>query len=154
MNVHQGNRAAGKADDTRPGFVAHQGRVLVAEDDAAMRELLAATLHADGREVVKVASGWELLQISMERALSGRPEDAFGVIVTDHRMPNGDGLDMVEQLRLAGCFTPVLLITAFADDDLRRRADGLDTMVISKPFPLRAFRSAVSVLLSLQARGD
>jgi two-component system OmpR family response regulator len=140
-----------KADDARPGFIAHEGKVLVAEDDAAMRELLAETLRADGRMVVRVTSGRELLQMATE-APSQRPEDAFDVIVADHRMPDGDGLDMIEELRRAGCFIPALLVTAFADDDLRTRADGLDTMVMSKPFRLRTFRTAVGVLFSLSAR--
>jgi len=135
-------------DTTIPGLT-REGRVLVAEDDPAMRELVVDILVADGREVIEVGSGEELLRVVGERSLAAWPDDAFGVIVTDHRMPNGNGLDVVERLRGAGCTTPILLITAFGDERLRARADELDTMVMSKPFPLRAFRSAVSVLFSL-----
>jgi len=125
-------------------------RVLVAEDDADTRELIAELLEADGREVVEVVSGEEMLQVLTERTMAAWPQEAFDVIVADHRMPKGDGLDMVERLRRAGCATPVLLITAFADESLRGRADDLETMVMCKPFPLPAFRTAVSVLLSLR----
>ena len=126
-----------------------EGRILLAEDDPAMREMLVEILRADGRDVVEVTSGEEMLQVLRERSVAEWPEEAFSTIVTDHRMPNGDGLDVVELLRRTGCSTPILLITAFADEPLRVRADQLDAMVMSKPFPLRAFRAAVSVLLSL-----
>lgn len=144
MTAHNDN----EEETTLPGFT-YEGRVLVAEDDVAMRELVVDVLRADRRQVVEVGSGEELLRVVREQSASEWPEDAFGVIVTDHRMPNGNGLDVVEQLRRAGCYTPILLITAFADEHLRSRAEELDTMVMSKPFPLKAFRTAVGVLFSL-----
>jgi CheY-like chemotaxis protein len=126
--------------------------VLLAENDQEMRELLADLLHADGHDVVEVSSGEEILRVlSEEEARLPKREDACDVIITDHLMPHGDGLDAVEQLRRAGCSTPVLLITAFADESLREKADDLETMVMAKPLALPAFRTAVSVLLSLRA---
>jgi two-component system response regulator (stage 0 sporulation protein F) len=128
----------------------HRGRVLVAENDDDTRALIAELLLGEGREVVEVASGEELLEQALtRRTASSRPAEAFDVIVTEERMPGGTGLDMIERLRRAGCATPVLLITAFVDDHLRGRADDLETMVMVKPFPLPAFLAAVSVLLSL-----
>jgi CheY-like chemotaxis protein len=126
-------------------------RVLLAENDQDTRELLADLLHADGHDVVEVSSGEEILRVLSEEARVPRQEDACDVIVTDHLMPNGDGLDAVEKLRREGCSTPVLLITAFADEGLRAKADDLETMVMAKPLTLPAFRTAVSVLLSLRA---
>jgi CheY-like chemotaxis protein len=130
-----------------------EGRVLVAEDDSEMRDLVVQILEADGREVVEVVSGEEMLDALRERSVATWPEDAFGVIVTDHRMPNGNGLDTAERLRRAGCSTPILLITAFANEQLRMRAEELEVMVMAKPFPVRAFRMAVGVLLSLHPSG-
>ena len=127
----------------------HRGRVLVAENDDDTRALIAELLLGDGRDVVEVASGEELLQVLIEQTASTWPKEAFDVIVTEQRMPKGNGLDMIERLRRAGCATPVLLITAFVDERLRGRADDLETMVMVKPFPLPAFLAAVSVLLSL-----
>ena len=127
----------------------HRGRVLVAENDADTRALIAELLVGEGREVVEVASGEELLQVLAERSASTWPREAFDVIVTEQRMPRGSGLDMIERLRRDGCATPALLITAFVDDHIRDRADDLETMVMVKPFPLPAFLTAVSVLLSL-----
>jgi CheY-like chemotaxis protein len=128
----------------------HRGRVLVAENDEDTRALIAELLLGEGREVVEVASGEELLHQALnDRTTSTRFKDPFDVIVTEERMPGGTGLDMIERLRRAGCATPVLLITAFVDERLRGRADDLETMVMVKPFPLPAFLAAVSVLLSL-----
>jgi CheY-like chemotaxis protein len=131
---------------TLPGFT-HQvrsARVLLAEDDDEMRALVTEVLTADGREVVAVGDGEQLLD-----ALTEAPYD---VIVTDHRMPHGDGIDVIAALRAAGAETPVLLITGHADEELRARADDLETMVMHKPFPLPAFRAAVDVLISLRPR--
>lgn len=128
-------------------------RVLVAEDDPAMRELIAEVLRADGREVALVATGEEMLLRVRQQSVLNWPEDAFSVIVTDHRMRNGNGLDVVETLRSVGYTTPILLISAFADERMRERADELDTMVLSKPFPLAAIRSAVNVLAALHPSG-
>jgi CheY-like chemotaxis protein len=129
----------------------HKGRVLVAEDNDDVRALLTQILQADGHVVVEVASGRELLDVLAERTAKSWPQEAFDVIVTDHQMPHGDGLDTIAQLRRAGCATPILLITSFADESLRDRAEALETMVMCKPFPLPAFRTAIGVLLSLHA---
>ena len=144
-------RVAHERADATPCHFRHRGRVLVADDNADIRALLTQLLEADGHVVVDVASGQELLEVLAARTSTSWPEDAFDVIVTDDRMPNGHGLDAIERLRRAGCATPALLITSFADESLRNRADDLETMVMCKPFPLPAFRTAVGVLLSLHA---
>jgi CheY-like chemotaxis protein len=148
MNVHN-NAERGDHVDTRLPRFRREGLVLVAEDDPAMRELMVQVLRSDGHEVVGVASGERMLEVLIERDVAFWPENGFDIIVTDHRMPNGDGLDVVELLRRSGCTIPILLISAFADSRMRTRADELETMLMSKPFPLPAFRSAVDVLLSL-----
>lgn len=118
-----------------------------------MRNLVTEVLQCDGYDVVDVANGEEMMNVLTERGADAWPDEPFDVIVTDHRMPNGDGLDVVAVLRRVGYETPVLLISGFADDELRARADDLETMVIHKPFPLPAFRAAVDVLLSLRPGG-
>ncbi|CAN5587011.1 hypothetical protein BH09MYX1_BH09MYX1_48930 [soil metagenome] len=139
-------------ETTLPGFPRTMAgaRVLLAEDDDEMRRLVTEVLQADGREVTAVASAEEMMLALADFGADAWPNDPFDVIVTDHRMPRGTGLEVIELLRNAGDTTPILLISAFADDALRDRADELETMVMHKPFPLPAFRAAVDVLLSLR----
>ena len=72
-----------------PGFT-----VLVVEDDGAMRELLREALEEEGYAVISAAGGREGL-----RKVRGGGVD---LVVTDLRMPDLDGLDMMRELR-AGC---------------------------------------------------
>ena len=58
----------------------HRGRVLVAENDADTRALISELLVGDGREVVEVGSGEELLQVLTEQTASTWPEEAFARI--------------------------------------------------------------------------
>jgi CheY-like chemotaxis protein len=114
-------------------------RVLIAEDDPAMRDLLALVLRERGYQVVTVSTGSEL-KSSLSEA---DPEGQFDLIVTDVEMPDGSGLDVVDQLRQSGDTTPALIVTAFPRDDIRQRARDLDLRLLAKPFALDTFRSAV-----------
>ncbi|MGF7148916.1 FixJ family two-component response regulator [Sphingomonas zeicaulis] len=62
-------------------------------------------------------------------------EFAPDVIVTDFHMPGLSGFDLLHRLRAAGCGTPVILITAFATDAVRRSAAHAGfAAVLKKPF--------------------
>jgi CheY-like chemotaxis protein len=106
-------------------------RVLLAEDDDAMRALIADVLRHDGYEVLEVANGRDLFWC-MERAERGQPID---VVVSDIRMPAYDGLDVVEAWAQIGSDVSVVLMSAFPDPEVRRRADLLGVVLLEKPFP-------------------
>jgi len=114
-------------------------RVLLAEDDVALRELLAMVLSEGGYQVATVSNGPELRQL-----LSGAaPEGRFDLVVTDVVMPGGSGLDVIELLRQTGDTTPVIVVTAFPQDDIRKRAKDLGLRLLAKPFELETLRAAV-----------
>lgn len=123
-------------------------RILVADDNSAMRRVIVRHLEADDHEVVQAEDGHQLLHwIDLSnRDLASPP--FFDVIVTDHRMPGATGLQCLEHLRARGDTTPVLLITAFGDDALHRaaRASGAHA-VLDKPLDLRVLRAAVRAAL-------
>jgi len=128
----------------RPLERGERRRVLLAEDDGPLRDLLAEVLRADGHEVVEARDGVELLA-HIENALVRRWQraDAF-VIVADIHMPGFGGLDVLAMLRVANCATPVILITGFGDDEVRDEARELGAVaVLDKPFALDALRAAV-----------
>jgi DNA-binding response OmpR family regulator len=125
---------------------AHRPRVLVAEDDTNMRELVADILRKDGLEVQEIPDGRTLMRL-VEASRSSREGAAIDLIVSDVRMPFCSGLDVLERIRLTGCATEVLLMTAFGEQSLRARVRALGGRLLDKPFALRALREAVRELL-------
>jgi DNA-binding response OmpR family regulator len=126
-------------------------RILVAEDDAEMRRVVADTLRDDGHEVVELADGGRLLVDIAARMKSESGEDSFDLIVSDIRMPICTGLQLLEVLRQTHWQTPVILMTAFGDEATRKRAESLMAVLFDKPFDMDDLRAVVSRLL-LRAR--
>jgi len=127
---------------------AHPRRVLVAEDDAAMRDLLLLVLRERGYDVASVSNGLQLLSALCQRHPDGLLTEPFDLIVTDVRMSGASGLDAIDQLRRAGGMTPVIAVTAFPHDATIARAQRLEIRLLAKPFDLDALRQAVKVALA------
>ena len=116
-----------------------QPRVLVADDDDAMRTTIAFTLDDVGVETVEARSGVEVLRLlDGPEAETGRLHAAasFDLIIMDIRMPGLSGLDTVRKLRDQRCSTPVILMTAFAAPETEEAAQRLHVALLSKPFAL------------------
>jgi DNA-binding response OmpR family regulator len=79
-----------------------------------------------------------------------RPWESFDLIVSDIRMPVCSGLRIVEALRRAGC-TPMILMTAFGDEQTRVQAADLRAVLFDKPFDLDDLRRVVVGLLMRRA---
>lgn len=114
-------------------------RVLIAEDDAAMRAFLADVLRDDGYEVLEAVDGRELFWFVefSERLL---PVD---LIISDLRMPAYSGLEVIEAWAHAQVAHRVVLMSAFPDPDVRRRAQELGAVLLAKPFDVRLLQSLV-----------
>ncbi|MEO5662108.1 MAG: response regulator transcription factor [Nocardioides sp.] len=106
-------------------------RILVAEDDRRLADLLEQALREDGWEVEVVHDG----RSAYVRALpDGIPHD---VLLLDWTLPELDGLTVCQRLRAIGVTTPVLMLTARGD--VRDRIDGLQAGAddyLPKPFDL------------------
>ena len=103
-------------------------RVLVADDDEAMRDLLEALLSARGHEVSAVANG--------EAALAAYEADRPDLIILDWEMPKMDGRDVCRAIRAAddGRLTFVLVFTARdGEDDLVSMLDAGADDYLAKP---------------------
>lgn len=117
-------------------------RVLVAEDDAALRSVLERGLRESGYVVDAVPDGAEALAYL-------RTYD-YEVAVLDWRMPRGTGLEVVQELRRRGSRVPVLMLTA--RDTPADRVTGLDEGAddyLVKPFD---FSELLARLRALQRR--
>ena len=138
--------------NTEPKASPSSARLLLAEDDFELRELLACVLRADGLEVVEARDGnelWELL--SGETASEGA--QPFALVVSDVRMPGLTAFDVLARLQRTLTRTPVILITAFGDHTTHSRALRLGaSRVFDKPFDCDALLEAVHETLHQQAR--
>jgi CheY-like chemotaxis protein len=117
-------------------------RILIAEDEEAIRSLVARALLQDGHEVMTANDGAEALDVLT------RERGAFELLLTDIRMPVMDGIALALATARDHPAITILLMTAYADQ--RERASGLNTLihdVITKPFTLATIRAAVSEAL-------
>jgi DNA-binding response OmpR family regulator len=123
-------------------------RVLVADDDPEMRRMVGDSLRKDGHHIVEEADGGRLLVRVAALYGPGASAEPIDLIVSDIRMPVCTGLDILKGMRDARWATPVVLMTAFPDEDTRRRATMLGATLIQKPFPLADLRATVKTLLA------
>lgn len=115
-------------------------KVLIAEDDDAVRRSVERALKFEGYEVATSADGQEALI-----AIAKDPPDA---IVLDIMMPLVDGLAVCRRMRAAGDATPILMLTA--RHELADRVAGLDAGAddyLVKPFALEELLARVRALL-------
>jgi two-component system response regulator MprA len=115
-------------------------KVLVVDDDAAVRNSLDRALRLNGYEVDLAVDGVDALnQVNIE------PPDAM---VLDVLMPNMDGLEVCRRLRSFGDQTPILMLTA--QDGVTERVAGLDAGAddyLPKPFALDELLARLRALL-------
>ncbi len=138
-------RTADRGSPFYEAFAATQlSRVLVVEDDAEFRRLIAVTLRRDGFHVVEATNGRELVEHVARAVQAGDPP--FDLIVSDIRMPRMTGLEAVAGLRAADWSTPVVLITAFGDAEAEAEATRLGAVLLAKPFDLCDLRTVVMQL--------
>jgi CheY-like chemotaxis protein len=121
-------------------------RILVAEDDPEMRRLVADALRKDGHDVIEAKDGGSMLVRLAEAFREDHSLDRIDAIVSDMRMPVWNGLELLERLTEAGWRIPSILMTAFGDDDTRRRAAHVGAMLMEKPLALGELRTAVNRL--------
>ena len=102
-------------------------RILVVDYDADARSLLSEILQSEGYDVDLAENG--------ARALERLKGDAYGIVLTDVRMPGIEGMDLLRAVRKSWPKLPVLLMTAFGDWELYGEAlrEGAVDM-IGKPF--------------------
>lgn len=138
-------RRAPSAMETSPPLAKRPPCVVIAEDDAAMRFMLAEELRRDGCEVIEATNGEELLDcLATVFFETDDPAATVDLIVSDLRMPKLTGMDVLCVLRLARRKTPLILITAFGDEDTRSEARELGAVaVLDKPFEVDDLRAAI-----------
>lgn len=122
-------------------------RILVAEDDTHVRELIDIILSREGHEVLTAADGQE--------ALEAYQQAEFDLVCVDLDMPRLNGIGVTQAVRSAGSTdVPILMITASATpvDVADAHRAGI-TAMLGKPFLPSHLRDQVAVLLRDVGRG-
>ena len=115
-------------------FAQAPGRILVVDDDAAMRSFLVDVLAGAGHEVRDVGSGWEARYVL--------EHEAIGLLLSEVSMPRETGLDLIRFARYEHPTTATLLMSALEDPGIARAAMDLGAYgFLSKPVS----RSAVLI---------
>ncbi len=127
--------------------MSHTARILVIDDEPAIRRLLRTTLGANGYEVLEAADA--------ASALASLRSDAPDALILDLGLPDRDGLDLLRELR-AGTAVPVLILSS--RDDERGKVAALDAGAddyVTKPFGAEELLARVRAALRhrLQQQG-
>lgn len=116
-------------------------RILVAEDDGAVRQLVTRILESHGHAVTAVIDG--------AFALEAIARETFDLLVTDIVMPRLDGIALSLKLAKTHPTLPILMMTGYAME--RQRAHDLEVLVhrvLSKPFTVDQFVAAMNETLA------
>lgn len=126
-------------------------RLLIVEDEFALAQAVADSFRREGFEV----DVSETVFSGVDRALT----HAYDCVLMDVMLPDGDGVDAVEQLRRVGVVTPVLMLTV--QNDPHQRVAGLNAGAddyLGKPFDTQELIARVYALIrrssAMQTRDD
>ena len=119
-------------------------RILLAEDDEAMRCYLAHALEQAGFDVVAVGDG--------AAAVPYLENERFDLLLSDIVMPEIGGIELARHCEQVSTGTKIMLITGFAAVTLRASREAPHAKLLSKPFHLRELVMEVERLFDLPAQ--
>jgi DNA-binding response OmpR family regulator len=120
-------------------------RILIAEDDAHVRQGLIDTLESEGYQVVAAAQGREAMAVF--------PQQAFDLVILDIMMPGASGYDVCREIRRRDSHVPVIFLSAKSEeiDKVIGLELGADDYV-TKPFGIRELLARVAARLRSSRR--
>lgn len=136
-----------KADFADPDVDVREAEILLLEDERQMRDLLTMVLSDNGYEVAAVSSAID--GIEAIETIGERDGDLYGLdlVVLDWWLPGMTGDRFLNWLRDRDDYTPVLVVSAFLDEDVLDAAGRSGaTMALAKPFSIGEFIHAVEAL--------
>ena len=128
--------------------------ILLAEDDVEMRKTLSSVLRANGYQVVECSDGLDLLKMFASQ-LHQTHAPGYSLLISDIRMPGLSGLEILEGFRGKKGFPPVILITAFGDEETHAKARESGAIaVLDKPFEVEDLLAMVARTVGQPARAQ
>ncbi|MFP4518990.1 MAG: ATP-binding protein [Oceanicaulis sp.] len=139
--------AVAKTAEPKPADLAGHGRILLVEDEDAVRAIAAKTLVRRGYEVVEACDGEEALEI-----LEDNPE-SFDLLISDVVMPGLDGPSLLKKGRKYLGAARVVFISGYAEEEFSDTlSSDLDISFLPKPFDIQQLAERVKQELAA-ARG-
>jgi len=122
------------------------GKILIVDDETAIRTLLRSAVGAPGFTVLEADSGRRALELAQW-------EGPFALVVTDVLMPGMDGFELAEQLQRGGHAERFLFLSGFCDAEAMAGRMGAfrNSAFLSKPFPIPDLLREVRALLERPA---
>ncbi len=121
-------------------------RILLAEDEEAMRTYLARALQNAGYDVVAVDRGTAALPLLMD--------GDFDLLLSDIVMPEMDGIELAQRCAEVSPKTKVMFITGFAAVTLKASREAPQAKVLSKPFHLKDLVMEVERIFGQQVQAS
>jgi two-component system cell cycle response regulator CpdR len=112
-------------------------RILVADDEQAVREAISMLLSVDDHTVTEAENGAEAFAIFTQ--------GKFDLVITDFAMPVMKGNELAVKIKNLAPNQPVVMLTAYAE---QRNAENPVDLVINKPFHLHELREAIAEVCS------
>ena len=134
-------KGSGFKDSSKPSVFNRARRILIAEDDDIIRQIISNILADEGYAVNAAADG--------EQAWKALRQDPYDLLVTDNEMPRLTGIDLIDQIRKAGMSLPVIVASSSFPVDRARAYPQLQiTAAVPKPFGRLKFLDTVKNVLS------
>jgi YesN/AraC family two-component response regulator len=117
----------------------NKSRILAVDDEEAIAESIAYLLEAPHRTIAVAKNGKE--------ALASAAREKFDIIITDHRMPRGGGLELVRQLRERKYKGKLVLISAYLSPEHIGAYEEMEVdEIVGKPFESKELREVIEKL--------
>ena len=129
------------------------GRILVVEDEDMVRSVAERALTRQGYQVRTASNGEEALEILAQLAADEGGE-TFDLLISDVMMPAMDGPTMVEHARKRFPDLPILFMSGYAEEQLRKSINLDNVAFLAKPFSVQQLAEAARDALARHARTD
>lgn len=103
--------------------------ILVVDDEPDLRDILKKELELDGCSVLEAKNGTEALELVKSRQV--------GAIISDIRMPGGDGLTLLNEVKKHNAALPIILVSGYSDINYARALKLGAAGLYAKPFDLK-----------------
>ena len=124
--------------------MSHKAKILLVDDEIDLLHGLKKNLRLLGFKVLTATSGGEAFELFMVHN--------FDLVITDMRMPNGDGLELLNNLRKIDSSIPVICFITECSDQQIQEVEKLGVVaMLSKPFELQELLNAINKGLNKKA---
>ncbi len=114
--------------------------ILLVDDAPDVLKIHQALLQRLHHEAITAGNGQQALELFRSAA------HPFDLVITDFRMPVMNGLELVEQIRKLDEHIPIIMITAFGEDELLQKVGGYGVRLLGKPVTLDRLKEAIEAL--------